>query len=515
MGSDIRPGNGPLAWMVRGGQQGEREARALREGLVFVGWHELGNLTAYQTRQQLSEAIHLAFPATSRNVVSNWTGQLWRFATTMREGDLVVMPLRSQPGRIAIGKIAGAYEYRGHEPKDFQQVRKVDWIATDVSVEAIRPDLRASLGSLLTVCGLSRNDAARRINHLANNGTDPGFDGQEEVTGSDELLEDAASRDPGSPRRLTILNLLEHWGERRRTSPVIATIKTALADKGLTTRPPFTEGSVSDEIALIPLGSEPGSAAGEAEGPARTQDLSEVGDMSLRLGNLPAPLVSVPMTADLTYVKTLMLRRQFSQVAVIDENGTFHGAVSWESIGKAHIASTAPALKDAIQSAMVVDHDALLLDLIEVIYSAGFIFVRDADRARVTGIVTAADLSSRSGALARPFVLIEEAENRLRRVADEVFTVEELRAAMPPGRQRDDVHQAKDLSFGAYRFLLREPHRWAKLGWNIDHQLFLELLDEVRVIRNALMHFAPDPLGKEEQAVSGLLNILRAVDPRP
>jgi len=188
--------------------------------------------------------------------------------------------------------------------------------------------------------------------------------------------------------------------------------------------------------------------------------------------------------------------------------------VSWESIGKAQIASDHASLEDAIAPAIVVDHDALLLEQIDVIYDKGYIFVQNADRSRVTGIVTAADLTRQFGNLARPFVLIEEAENRLRRRVGEVFSVDDLRAVV--GSRRKHVNGTADLTFGNYVYLLRSAENWARLEWNVDHEFFVERLDEVREVRNERMHFTPDPISpKQYSAVERLLEILRTVDPRP
>jgi restriction system protein len=502
--------------MFRGGWEGEREAKALKEGLVIAGWPALGDLRPYRTREKLRDAVQRAYPDASNNTVGNWTGQLWRLLEQMQPGDLVVMPLKTHQGHVAIGRVTGPYEYREDQPQDFRHTRKVRWIRTDVARDAIRPDLRASLGSLLTVCGLTRHDGARRIAHLADRGVDPGADGDEKVTTSEELLEDAASRDPADPRRLTIRSFLEHWGGERRTGAVVAMIKSDLADKGLTTRPPFTEGAVGDEIELVPVGAEPSVGADVTHLAHDAEDVSGLDPVTLRIGSLPpASLVSVLNTVTLTHAKTVMLRQHFSQLAVTDQTGRYQGAVSWESIGKAHIANANPSLADATVPAVVVDHDARLLEQIDVIYSNDFIFVYNADRSKVTGIVTAADLTRQFGSLARPFVLIEEAENRLRRRSGEVFTVDELREAVrPPARSR--VNRVADLTFGNYGYLLEPEDRWAKLSWNIDRKLFLELLEEVRKIRNELMHFTPDPLSqKQYDAVEGLLELLRTVDPRP
>ena len=169
--------------------------------------------------------------------------------------------------------------------------------------------MRASITSLLTVCGLTRNDAARRVACLAERRVDPGMDGGEEITTWEELLEDAASRTAEDPRRLTIRSFLEHWGQARRSGGVVAMIKNDLADQGLTTRPPFTEGSVDDEIAIVPVAAEPGAIQQRDDD---TEDVFQQAPVTLRIGSLPpAKLVSIPPSSSLVYAKTLMLNRQY------------------------------------------------------------------------------------------------------------------------------------------------------------------------------------------------------------
>jgi restriction system protein len=418
---------------------------------------------------------------------------------------------------VAIGRVTGEYEYRDTEPVDFRHIRTVQWLRKEVPRENFRPDLRASITSLLTVCGLTRNDAAQRVAYLAEHGTDPGMDGAEEITTSEELLADAASCNQASPRRLTIRDFLAHWGQTRRTGTVVALIRSDLASKGLTTRPPFTEGRVEDEIEIIPgdiaswgLETFPGSGEGKD-----TEDVAEQVSASARIGSLPPPkLVSVSTESSLLYARTVMLERQFSQLAVIDGNGTLHGAISWESIGKAYVASENPELADAIASAAVVDHDAFLLDQIDVIYDKGFVFVRGPDRARVTGIVTAADLTRQFGDLARPFMLIEEIEIRLRLRADEVYTLTELKDAVQNHR-RSGITQAADFTLRDYCYLLKPEANWGKLAWHVDREYFIDRLDKVVEIRNDLMHFTTDDVDPAQyDAVQGLLEILRTADPR-
>jgi hypothetical protein len=69
--------------------------------------------------------------------------------------------------------------------------------------------------------------------------------------GGDRLADIAVLRK--QPWRLTIRDFLAHWGQTRRTGTVNALIRSDLADKGHTTRPPFTEGRVEDKIEIIPV----------------------------------------------------------------------------------------------------------------------------------------------------------------------------------------------------------------------------------------------------------------------
>lgn len=161
----------------------------------------------------------------------------------------------------------------------------------------------------------------------------------------------------------------------------------------------------------------------------------------------------------------------------------------------------------------VVDHDASLLAHVSEIYKVGFVLVRGSDGA-ITGIVTTADLTLQFANMATPTALIAEVERRLRRRADEVFTLDEIRAAsMKPAK----TNSAADLTLGAYEHLLKEQSQFDRLKWRLDHGMFLTSLKTVRGIRNELAHFSTtDPITDAQlHAIEGLINMLRTVDPRP
>ncbi|MFC4563827.1 CBS domain-containing protein [Nocardiopsis mangrovi] len=511
------------AWMIRGGRWGEREEAALREGLTILGWDELDDIGGCSSKEELRELITATYPGSGKARIANWTGQLWRFLSVIDVGDYIVMPRKDRPSLVAFGRVTGAYRYRGDAPPGFRLTRPVEWLRTDVPRSAIKRDLLDSMGSLLTVCRLSRFDAARRVADLAEHGTDPGpgtdADQPDEHRAASraELLAKAAHPDSDSPLRLTVREFLEYWGATRRTSETVARIEKELDEKGLTTRPPFTEGWIHATIELVPLGEEPvlGESSTEAQVAADTEDVSDLPPMTLRIGDLdPANrgVTSVAPGTPLRRAITMMLVNNYSQLAVISEEGTFHGAVSWESMGQARVADPKAPLENAITSASLVEYDEPLLNQIRQIYDKGFVFVRSPDKSRISGIITAADLTQQFDELARPFVLIEEAERRLRRRVDEVFTLEEIRAVARRNPAR--IQSAADLTLGNYRFLLTPEENWDKLAWNLDQDVFLELLKAVNAIRNETMHFSPDPLTPEQfEQLNGFVGLLRTVDP--
>jgi hypothetical protein len=54
---------------------------------------------------------------------------------------------------------------------------------------------------------------------------------------------------------------------------------------------------------------------------------------------------------------------------------------------------------------------------------------------------------------------------------------------------------------------LEKPDRWKKLGWPLDRATFIKRLDDLRLIRNNVMHFNPEPL--DPQAVVKLRHMLK------
>jgi restriction system protein len=521
------------AWMVRAGRSGEREAEALEQSLIIAGWPEMGDLTEFTTRRELHAAVRAAYPHRSRTVVANWTGQLWRLVRVIEIDDLVVIPLKTVPDHVAIGRVTSGYQYRRDAAPDRRHVRPVVWLQRAQPRSAIKQDLLYSLGSLLTICQLRRNGAARRIATLADTGADPGPTPDELSSDGwatpDDFIARAADTEDGL--EVTIRELLREWGAGRRTSSAVAVIQRDLAENGLTTVPPFTEGWIGRSIRVVKTGAEADDSTDETvteklieeqedQAVALADDQSDdelvhEKPFTLRFGTLlqsETVVGSVRHTDSIVLARTLMLRHNYSQLAVTDDDGVFHGAISWESVAQAQMAhQSVSTVAQAKYAAPAAAYDDLVLPRIDEISSRGFIFVRSKDGKTIAGIITSADLTNRFGEIAKPFTMIEECERRLHR---------RVKAKISPdiiGAATNNRHKNADtLTFGAYAHVLKEETNFGLLDWPLDHLEFVRQIQEVADIRNKIMHFSPDPIPTDEWgAIDGLLAMLHAVDPLP
>jgi CBS domain-containing protein len=226
-------------------------------------------------------------------------------------------------------------------------------------------------------------------------------------------------------------------------------------------------------------------------------------DPTYRVSKLAAankPPVSVAPDATIQEAITLMLKNDFSQLPVMSGERDVRGVVSWASVGTrlalGKNGATARELMDPHQETRT---DSSLFQAIPIIVTYQYVLIRGADN-RITGIVTASDLSLQFQQLAEPFLLLGEIENHIRRILGTKFTFSELAEARDPGDTERVITRVADLTFGEYIRLLENPNRWTQLALPIDRRTFCQELDRVRRIRNDVMHFDPDGVPPEQLA---------------
>lgn len=136
------------------------------------------------------------------------------------------------------------------------------------------------------------------------------------------------------------------------------------------------------------------------------------------------------------------------------------------------------------------------------------------DDGKVSGIVTATDLSVMFREQTESFLQVSEIENQLRRIIMHGnFTNEELTNAgdsRDSGREIQGVH---DLTFGECIRLIENKQHWERLRLPVDRKVFVQLCDEVRNIRNDVVHFDPDGLTDVDlERLASLRRLLRQID---
>jgi len=338
--------------------------------------------------------------------------------------------------------------------------------------------------------------------------------------------------------RITVRDFLRLFSAERRGAVKVEEIKRILDSLGLQTEPDFETAWIDQPIWLrlrdgafpqeidaestngldaegFDLGStlsrvveavEQSESAPISPEPAATEEQADLdtSDPTFRIGSLPAAnktLLTVNQNDDVARAITLMLQHDFSQLPVMQGEREVKGVVTWKSIGsRKAFGSKCERIGDCQEDARIVDADRTLFDSIPLIVDHGYVLVRQHDR-RITGIVTASDLSLQFQALTEPFLLLREIELHIRQIIRGKVTLEDLSLLSkqpPPTRPIKDV---ADLTFGEYVRLFEDQKVWGKLKLSIDRVVLTNLLDDVRRVRNDVMHFDPDPMTTEELAI--------------
>src|SRR3569832_546097 len=160
-------------WLIRAGSHGEFEQKFIQENRVYVTWDGLDvNLEQLTERSELVAAMTQRYPDTKPKAILNWVSQVWPFAHGIKKGDLVVLPLKSQPA-IQIGEITSDYHFESGGPDPYFHWRAVKWIGEAVPRAHFGKDLLFTFGAFKTICRVQRNNAEQRIAAMRANGWKP------------------------------------------------------------------------------------------------------------------------------------------------------------------------------------------------------------------------------------------------------------------------------------------------------------------------------------------------------
>jgi len=310
------------------------------------------------------------------------------------------------------------------------------------------------------------------------------------------LTETRSLIDEGKVIALPVRELIARW-EMPTSYPKV---EADLANHGIVTVPNFRKVSLETVVRLT-------SAEDMADS---SPDDETQADFGLTVGNLPSALSgvkSVSPNATFEEAITVMALNRYDQLAVLAGTRNLRGAVTWESLAWARHANSDAPFSQAIIEAQEARYDQDLVEVLPKLDDSGFVFVRN-DHNEVAGIITTVDVVATYGETATPFILIGQLDQVLRRLIHRIVTLDELQALCDPEHRRD-LDSYDKLELGDYQRVLENPEYWNRLKSPFDRVAFIQRLNELRLIRNNIMHFNPEPL--DPQTIPKLRNMLRVL----
>lgn len=159
------------AWKLRPGSDEKTVLDVLTTGRVRLDY-EVPDLRPGMTRAELIEVIQQHNPDRSDKGVRARAGQLLALFGQVAKGDLALVP-RDKGRSMMIGEIISDRPVVIGTAIELQ----VRWTDPEAPMSRFDQDLRYSFMAIHKFCGVSRNNAAARIQRIANGEPDPGSSG--------------------------------------------------------------------------------------------------------------------------------------------------------------------------------------------------------------------------------------------------------------------------------------------------------------------------------------------------
>lgn len=205
--------------------------------------------------------------------------------------------------------------------------------------------------------------------------------------------------------------------------------------------------------------------------------------------NKDLSLVNCKPDDPISKAKTLMLLNDFSQLPVLNSDGKIEGSISWKSIGKIEsISDNKVLVSDFLEEPIIIKEKDNFLKYIKTIAQNDYVLVVNSKNV-LKGIITTYDMTLYFNDFISPYLKLGIIEDSLRKLITNKIQAE----------LKKDIN---DFVFNEYKTLIEKEEHWFKLGLkNLDKSVFIEKLEQIRIIRNKVAHYKPTPLTKEEHSV--------------
>ena len=297
------------------------------------------------------------------------------------------------------------------------------------------------------------------------------------------------------PESVTARTFISWFGAERRSHWNVKSIRDALNKYRLATSPDFESVYIDDPISFL------SAPKNKADGPQEEIPPDVYGEPTYRIGKLASANtkpVSVKPDDPIARAVTLMITHDFSQLPVMTSGRTVNGIISWQSLGsQLALGREVNCVRDCMVDHKEISSETDIFAAVDDIVANQYVLIRGPDNL-IRGIVTTSDLSLQFRQLGEPFLLVGEIENYIRLIIQGAFTKTQLAAACGPSGASRDIQSPADLTIGEYLRLFENPENWKGLALPVDREIFVQKLEDIRRIRNDVMHFNPDGIVDED-----------------
>lgn len=213
------------------------------------------------------------------------------------------------------------------------------------------------------------------------------------------------------------------------------------------------------------------------------------------------PILVVKRDTKVRDALSLMVRNDFSQLPIVDESGDLSGIITEQSIISTyfHTVGAVSILELAVNhcqtKALTIQEDSDIFEALDLLKNDYSIVI--VDHNKPIGILTAHDTTHFFRDLSEGLILVEDIEVTLRQYIESVFLDDRSRdaALLRAFRhdKQDPTRPAKEydeLSFGDHIQLIITENNWDKFSQYLEPKdMFIQLMTQVRQIRNQLAHF--------------------------
>ena len=334
------------------------------------------------------------------------------------------------------------------------------------------------------------------------------------------LVERASLVKSGEVVRVTVRELLSHFGLSRRSSGAIIQVRRALRGLGLSTSPKFYAVNIDSLVGIVVRQATVESDEDNREDvrqPIITFGMLRVVEEQRILrdksrakpGRNSYPKWIVSPQDNIEAVAILLAEENVDFVPVGTSEDAIMGVIAWDDVATQDLLKrdrTQVKCSKICRPPVFVREAESVYDKKYEITKHGCVFVKD-DTGRCFAVVRSGDLASELLRLTESFLLLQEIENLVRMIISQANpSVQEIDESAHEDRRGSGL-TLDQLTFSEYKSLILHAGvraRFAQyfgLGEQLVRQIANEHIEHTRVIRNKVLHFHPDENNDQAKAV--------------